>query len=74
MLQFHDYKLPIYLNKEESESISAQLSNIIREYNTALNDTDDLKIKEAISKDIKYYYDLKTRFGELTKEHSKYSK
>ena len=73
MLQFHDYKLPIYLNKEESESISAQLSNVLQQYTQALNENDDPKIKEAICKDITYYTDLKTRFSELSKQHAKYN-
>lgn len=68
---FSDYRIPVYLTKEETESVSAQLKNIIRQYKESLAELKEAPLVEAAEQSISYYEQLRLAFNKAIDEHLK---
>jgi ABC-type transporter Mla subunit MlaD len=73
MLEFSNYRIPVYLTKEETESISAQIKDILRQYKTSLEGLDQAPLKESIQESLDYFQQLQLIFHDALEQHRKFS-
>lgn len=71
MLEFSSYRIPVYLTKEETESVSAQLKNIIQQYKESIADLNEPTLVSAAEESITYYEQLRLEFLKAIDEHLK---
>ena len=73
MLDFPNYRIPVYLTREETESISAQIKDILKQYKTSLNDLEHATLKEPIQESLNYYEQLQLIFHDALEQHRKFN-
>lgn len=71
MLKFSGYRIPVYLTKEETESVSAQLKNIIQQYKESIAELKEPSLVSAAEQSISYYEQLQLEFLKAIDEHLK---
>jgi len=73
MLEFSNYRIPVYLTKEETESVSAQIKNIMKQYKASLEELDQTALKEPIQESLDYFQQLQLIFHDALEQHRKFS-